>query len=106
MVARVLMAIIRFYQLAISPWTPPSCRYTPTCSAYGLEAISVHGGARGGWLALKRFASCHPWGGHGYDPVPPRLKGVQSADVVAGTAESNQKTATGGQSARLTSRDQ
>jgi len=104
-VGRFLTALIRFYQVAISPWTPPSCRYTPTCSAYAMEAIRIHGVAQGGWLALKRLASCHPWGGHGYDPVPLRLKGVRSAEVLVGPAESNPKTATGVQSDRLTSRD-
>jgi len=103
-VGRILTALIRFYQGAISPWTPPSCRYTPTCSAYALEAIRVHGAGQGSWLALKRFASCHPWGGHGYDPVPPRLKGDRSVEALAGPAELNQ-TATGVQSDSLTSRD-
>ena len=64
--------LIRFYQVAISPLFPASCRYTPTCSHYALEAIKVHGPLRGGWLALKRIGSCHPWGGYGYDPVPPK----------------------------------
>ena len=105
MVRRILTALIRFYQMAISPWTPPSCRYTPTCSAYALEAIQVHGAAQGSWLALKRLASCHPWGGHGYDPVPPRPKGVRSAEALAGPAELTQKAATGVQPDRLTSRD-
>ena len=105
MVRSVLMAFIRFYQVAISPWTPPSCRYIPTCSAYALEAIQVHGAAQGSWLALKRLASCHPWGGHGYDPVPLRLKGDRSAEVLVGPAELNQNTATGVHSDRLTSRD-
>ncbi|GAA4464666.1 membrane protein insertion efficiency factor YidD [Nemorincola caseinilytica] len=63
-------AIIRFYQGAVSPFFGAKCRYTPTCSAYGLEAIRKHGPLRGGWLTVKRFCSCHPWGGHGYDPVP------------------------------------
>lgn len=62
--------MIRLYQYAISPHTPPSCRFTPTCSQYAIEAISRHGALKGGWLALKRIARCHPWGGSGYDPVP------------------------------------
>ena len=62
---------IRVYQLCISPVLPPACRFYPTCSAYAAEAIMTHGIFRGGWLALKRLARCHPWGGSGYDPVPP-----------------------------------
>ncbi len=61
---------IRFYQLCISPLTPPSCRFVPTCSQYAVEAIRRHGVVRGGWLAVKRLLRCHPWGGSGYDPVP------------------------------------
>ena len=62
--------LIRFYQNCISPLTPPSCRYTPTCSQYGLEALRKYGIVKGGWLTLKRVMRCHPWGGSGYDPVP------------------------------------
>jgi len=62
--------LVRFYQAAISPYTPSACRYSPTCSSYTLEALKVHGIFKGGWLALKRIGSCHPWGGKGYDPVP------------------------------------
>jgi len=62
--------LIRFYQVAISPYTPSSCRYTPTCSSYSAEALQKHGIIKGGALAIKRIFSCHPWGGHGYDPVP------------------------------------
>ncbi|WP_306352820.1 membrane protein insertion efficiency factor YidD [Flavobacterium sp. '19STA2R22 D10 B1'] len=62
--------LIRFYQGAISPYTPAACRYTPTCSHYSAEALQKHGLFKGGWLAIKRIASCHPWGGSGYDPVP------------------------------------
>ena len=65
-----LIALVKFYQLCISPFTMPSCRYTPTCSEYALQAIRKYGPLKGGWLALKRIARCHPWGGHGYDPVP------------------------------------
>jgi putative membrane protein insertion efficiency factor len=68
--ASFFIAIIKIYQIFISPMLPPRCRYTPTCSQYGMEAIRKHGALRGGWLTAKRIASCHPWGGHGYDPVP------------------------------------
>lgn len=64
------VVLIRFYQLCISPFTPASCRFSPTCSHYTLEALKKHGLFKGGWLALKRIASCHPWGKSGYDPVP------------------------------------
>jgi putative membrane protein insertion efficiency factor len=70
MVARVMILLVRGYQKGISPLLPPSCRYTPTCSAYAVEALQKHGAARGGWLALRRLSRCHPWGGHGFDPVP------------------------------------
>lgn len=72
LLTKLLVGMVRFYQLAISPLFPPSCRYTPTCSAYAVEALRVHGPLRGGWLAIKRISSCHPWGGYGYDPVPPK----------------------------------
>ncbi len=62
--------LIRFYQGAISPFTPATCRYQPTCSSYSIEALQEHGLIKGGWLAIKRIGSCHPWGGSGYDPVP------------------------------------
>ena len=70
MLTRLLIALVRFYQAAISPWTPAACRYTPTCSAYAIDALREHGSLRGTWLALRRLARCHPWGGFGYDPVP------------------------------------
>jgi putative membrane protein insertion efficiency factor len=66
-----LSGLIRAYQLILRPVLPPSCRYTPSCSHYGIEAIRVHGALRGGWLTLRRLSRCHPWGGSGYDPVPP-----------------------------------
>ena len=65
-----LVVLVKFYQNSISPFTPPSCRYTPTCSEYALQALRKYGPFKGGWLALKRILRCHPWGGHGYDPVP------------------------------------
>jgi uncharacterized protein len=69
-VARLFLLIIRGYQVGISPFLPPACRYTPTCSAYAAEAIRRYGAGRGGWIALRRLLRCHPWGGSGYDPVP------------------------------------
>lgn len=62
--------LVRCYQTAISPFTPSTCRYTPTCSSYMLEALKKYGVFYGGWLGLKRIFSCHPWGKSGYDPVP------------------------------------
>ncbi|MBE6174031.1 MAG: membrane protein insertion efficiency factor YidD [Rikenellaceae bacterium] len=69
-VALPFIGLIRFYQRCISPYTPAACRYTPTCSQYALEAIRKYGPLKGCWLAAKRIARCHPWGGSGYDPVP------------------------------------
>ncbi len=68
---KLLLALIRFYQKAISPYRPACCRFTPTCSAYAMEAITKYGAAKGGWLALRRFLRCHPfYKGDYYDPVP------------------------------------
>ena len=64
------IALIKLYQLTISPWLGPKCRFTPSCSQYGIEALKKHGVIKGGWLTIKRISRCHPWGGHGYDPVP------------------------------------
>jgi len=64
-------APVYLYRLFISPLLGPACRYAPSCSAYALEAIAVHGPLRGWFLALRRLLRCHPWGGSGYDPVPP-----------------------------------
>ena len=66
----ILLAFIRFYRAAISPYTPPSCRFTPTCSQYALEAVEKYGALKGGFLALKRILRCHPFSKGGYDPVP------------------------------------
>lgn len=66
----VMLALIAFYRNCISPLTPPTCRFTPTCSQYAVEAIKKHGPLKGGWLALRRILRCHPFGGSGYDPVP------------------------------------
>lgn len=65
-----LVGLVRFYQVCISPLKPASCRFTPTCSQYALEALRKYGPFKGSWLALRRILRCHPWGGSGYDPVP------------------------------------
>lgn len=66
----MLLLPIYFYRAAISPMLPPTCRFTPTCSEYAIEALKKHGPLRGLWLTLRRLLRCHPWGGSGYDPVP------------------------------------
>lgn len=66
----VLIFFVKIYQGVLSPYLPNACRYTPTCSQYMIEAVTKHGALRGGWMGLKRFGRCHPWGGHGPDPVP------------------------------------
>ena len=70
MLGKALLGLIRIYQRGISPLSPPSCRFTPTCSVYAAEAIERHGPLRGSWLATKRVFRCHPFGKWGYDPVP------------------------------------
>ena len=65
-----MILLIKIYQWTLSPLIGRNCRYTPTCSNYGIEAIRKYGAIKGGWLTIKRVASCNPWGGSGYDPVP------------------------------------
>ena len=67
---RIIYLAIRFYQQAISPYLPSSCRFAPTCSHYSQEAVLKYGALKGGWLGVRRIARCHPFGGKGYDPVP------------------------------------
>lgn len=67
-----LLGLVYFYKYAISPLTPASCRYQPTCSNYMIEALKIHGPFKGFWMGIKRLSRCHPWGSHGYDPVPPK----------------------------------
>jgi len=69
-IARVMILIARAWQIGPSRILPSSCRFAPSCSAYAIEALSRYGALKGGWLALRRILRCHPWGGHGYDPVP------------------------------------
>lgn len=70
MTAKILLALIRAYQFMLSPLFGGWCRFEPSCSVYAFRAIDMHGAARGSWLAAKRLARCHPFGSHGFDPVP------------------------------------
>ena len=67
---RLLVALIRVYQVAVSPWIGPACRFEPSCSRYAIEAVERYGVWRGAWLAAKRLGRCHPFGGYGLDPLP------------------------------------
>lgn len=69
-VSRILILPIRLWQVTLSAVLPPSCRFSPSCSAYAITALTRHGPLRGGWLAVRRIGRCHPWGSSGYDPVP------------------------------------
>ncbi len=70
LIAEILILPIKLYQVVLSPFLPNACRYTPTCSHYAVQALRKHGPFKGLFLATKRILSCHPWGGHGHDPVP------------------------------------
>lgn len=70
LLAKMLIGLIKLYQVTLSPFIGRACRYTPTCSNYGIEAIEKYGPFKGSWLTIKRVLSCNPWGGSGYDPVP------------------------------------
>ncbi|HBJ95741.1 MAG TPA: membrane protein insertion efficiency factor YidD [Lentisphaeria bacterium] len=82
MAARILMIPIRIYRLCISPLLPPCCRFTPTCSAYGLEALRVHGAIKGSILTAWRILRCNPFCRAGYDPVPPKKKSAGNDSAV------------------------
>ena len=69
-VSTPFILLIKGYQRILSPWLGNACRYTPTCSQYGIQAFKKHGPIKGFWLTAKRISKCHPWGGHGFDPVP------------------------------------
>lgn len=78
MLARAILFVIRFYQKGVSPLTPPSCRFTPSCSEYTAQAVEKYGAVHGGWLSLRRILRCNPFGGHGYDPVAGVLGGAEA----------------------------
>ncbi len=78
--AAFILAIISVYRYGVSPFTPASCRFMPTCSTYARDAIVQHGPLRGGWLAVRRLSRCHPLGGWGYDPVPDKCHAKPGID--------------------------
>lgn len=84
MVARALILLVRSYRRFVSPLFGPVCRFRPSCSAYGLEALRVHGAIRGSWLTIKRVGRCHPFTAGGYDPVPPPRNGAVPAGQAGG----------------------
>jgi len=86
LLAAVLSLPVLVWRYLISPAMPPACRYLPSCSEYSLEALRVHGPVRGSWLTMRRLARCHPWGGHGYDPVPPRNGAIDHSCCPSGSA--------------------
>jgi len=77
--ARAVAGLFRLWQLTVSVVLPPSCRFHPSCSHYGIEAIKRHGLIAGLWLTVGRIGRCHPWGGHGHDPVPDRFSFFQTS---------------------------
>ena len=79
--SKLIIGLVRFYQVAISPWLGSSCRYTPTCSQYMIEAVNEWGPLKGFWLGIKRIGRCHPWGGHGHDPVPKKTEEQETLNI-------------------------
>ena len=75
-----LLGLVALYRIAVSPWLGVNCRFEPSCSAYAVEALRVHGAFRGTWLTARRIARCHPWGGSGYDPVPEKEQDPVTGD--------------------------
>ena len=84
------IALIWIYRAVVSPFLGPNCRYQPTCSAYAIDALRYHGVIHGSWLAVKRIARCHPWGGHGFDPVPHLAKTLEQPSCGCSAPSSHQ----------------
>lgn len=83
----LIIAFIKGWRFAISPLYGQVCRYHPSCSAYTLEAVTVHGAVRGSWLGIRRIGRCHPWAAGGYDPVPPRASATEPATTPPTTSQ-------------------
>lgn len=77
---QIVLSLLQVYKKAISPYLPHACRFTPTCSEYMMQAIQIHGLIKGLYLGIKRLLRCNPWGGHGYDPVPPKQSSQKHSD--------------------------
>jgi len=77
---RILMVPVYIYKYVISPMTPASCRHIPSCSEYAIEALKIHGPIKGIYLGTRRILKCHPWGTHGYDPVPPKKELIKNKE--------------------------
>ena len=86
----ILMGAVRLYQLTISPWLPASCRYSPTCSQYAIEALKKYGAVKGSVLAVHRLLRCNPWGGQGYDP--PRWYGEERRNDIPSVSSKAERT--------------
>ncbi len=87
---RLLLAMIRLYQLLTRPWMPPICRFHPSCSDYTMQAVRLHGAGRGGWLGARRILRCHPFHPGGYDPVPPLDGGTERPEIEAASGPSGE----------------
>ncbi len=72
MVSKILIMLVRWYQIIFSPWIGQSCRFNPTCSSYAIGALREYGALKGSWMAIRRIGRCHPWHEGGEDPVPPK----------------------------------
>lgn len=88
----IVLLPVYFYRYAISPLTPPSCRYTPTCSQYAIDAVKKHGILKGIYLGTKRILSCNPWGGSGYDPVPEEFTWRRKNNALSPSEKENNTT--------------
>ena len=94
MIRSLLIGLVKAYRLLLSPWLGSACRFEPTCSVYALQALSLHGAAKGGYLTLRRLGRCHPWCAGGHDPVPGSLFPISSVTATVRPEVSPAKTTT------------